>query len=87
MDLAALIRSWCTPAPLHTLEQVYVAPMGQWPSHEKRRTDGRSLGRPDPASRPVPASPGPHSHRLKCRIRAGRIRSAGLFRPFRPESA
>jgi hypothetical protein len=29
MDLlAALIRSWCTPAPLHTLEQVYVAPVG-----------------------------------------------------------
>lgn len=25
--LAALIRSWCHPAPLRTLEQVYTAPM------------------------------------------------------------
>ncbi len=30
MDLAALLRSWCTPAPLHTLEAVYVAPMAVW---------------------------------------------------------
>lgn len=27
MDLAALIRSWCTPAPLRTLE-AYAAPVG-----------------------------------------------------------
>jgi hypothetical protein len=28
MDLAALIRSWCTPTPLKTLEAVCVAPVG-----------------------------------------------------------
>lgn len=28
--IAALIRSWCTPAPLRTLEAVYTAPMGYW---------------------------------------------------------
>lgn len=30
LDLAAFIRSLCTPAPLHTLELVYTAPMGVW---------------------------------------------------------
>lgn len=31
LDLAAaLIRSLCTPAPLHTLEAVYTAPMAVW---------------------------------------------------------
>lgn len=29
LDFAALIRSWCHPAP-KTLEQVYVAPLGYW---------------------------------------------------------
>lgn len=28
--LAALIRSFCHPAPLHTLELAYTAPMGVW---------------------------------------------------------
>lgn len=27
-DFAALIRSWCTPTPLRTLE--YVIPLGYW---------------------------------------------------------
>lgn len=28
LDFAALIRSWCTPTPLRTLE--YTTPMGVW---------------------------------------------------------
>lgn len=30
LDLAALIRSLCTPTPLHTLEAVYTTPMAVW---------------------------------------------------------
>lgn len=28
--IAALIRSWCTPTPLRTLEAVYTAPLMVW---------------------------------------------------------
>lgn len=28
-DFAALVRSWCHPAP-RTLEQVYTVPLGYW---------------------------------------------------------
>lgn len=30
LDLAALVRLFCHPAPLRTLEQVYTAPIGVW---------------------------------------------------------